>query len=228
MASGEGLFVTGTSTGVGKSFVGAMIARCLFEAGKRVGVYKPVESGCRRVGDQLVAADAELLWNAAGQPGELAKTCPQRFEAALAPPQAAQREGESVDRELLRSGFDYWRARSEFVLVEGAGGLMSPLSDQDYNVTLAADLGLPLLIVAANELGCINATLQTILTARAVAPELPIAGVVLNQVAEGREDASVESNAEQLRRHCDVPLLATVGYQQQELTEPDIWLQLVQ
>jgi len=224
----RGLFLTGTNTGVGKTHVGAMIARALVAAGHRVGVYKPVESGCRREGQELIAADARQLWEAAGKLGDLSKVCPQRFEAALAPPQAAALEGSSVDRELLRSGLNYWQEHSDFVLVEGAGGLMSPLSDEDYNADLAADLGLPLVIVAANELGVINATLQTIITARNVAPQLPIAGVILNQTALRCEDASVGRNADELRARCDVPLLATVGFGQQQLSGGVNWYALGQ
>ena len=65
----NGLFLTGTNTDVGKTHVGAMIARALVAAGHRVGVYKPVESGCRREGEELIAADARQLWEAAAMPG---------------------------------------------------------------------------------------------------------------------------------------------------------------
>lgn len=222
----NGLFLTGTNTGVGKTHVGVMIVRTLVATGKKVGVYKPVESGCRRDGDSLLAADAEQLWHAAGQPSDLARVCPQRFEAALAPPQAAALESQTVDCQLLRSGLDYWQERSDFVLVEGAGGLMSPLSAEDYNINLADDLGLPLVIVAANELGVINATLQTIITARAIAPKLPIAGIVLNQTAEHADDASVLRNAAAIREHCDVPLLGTVGLGEREFKGEVDWLAL--
>ncbi|MCH2594233.1 MAG: dethiobiotin synthase [Pirellulales bacterium] len=219
-----GLFITGTNTGVGKTYVGAMIAQALLKSGQRVGVYKPVESGCRREEDSLFAADANLLWHAAGQPGTLQNVCPQCFEAALAPPLAAAQEGKTVDHHLLRSGFEYWRERSEIVLVEGAGGLMSPLSDSDYNIGIAKDLGLPLVVVAANELGTINATLQTLITARSLAPELSIAGVVLNQTQVLSEDQSTTSNAKELRSHLEVPLLATVEHQQQTLVSGIDWL----
>ena len=125
------------------------------------------------------------------------------------------------------ASLDYWRDRSDFVLVEGAGGLMSPLSAEDYNADLAADLGLPLVIVADNRLGAINTTLQTIITARSVAPELPIAGVILNLTALRSKDASVGRNTEELRARCDVPLLATVEFGQSELNDID-WFALAQ
>src|SRR5690349_13174914 len=89
----RGIFIVGTDTDVGKTFVGATIARQLHQEGVRVGVYKPAASGCRRVGKQLVSDDAVALWEAAGRPLSLAKVCPQRFLAPLAPHLAAQAEG---------------------------------------------------------------------------------------------------------------------------------------
>ncbi len=221
-----GLFITGTNTGVGKTHVAAMIARALVAAGHRVGVYKPVESGCTRKGETLFAADAQILWDAAGRPGEFHHVCPQCFEQPLAPPQAAAAEGREVDRKLLRSGLEYWQRRSDLVLVEGAGGLMSPLSAEDYNADFANDLGLPLVVVAANELGTINATLQTLITAQAVAPELPIAGIILNQTSMREDDPSVVTNATEIATRCEAPLLTTVGYQQQELAGDVDWFKL--
>src|SRR6266567_328670 len=128
----SGLFVVGTDTAVGKTFVAARIAAALARAGVRVGVYKPAASGCRRVGKLLVSDDAVALWDAAGRPGELKAVCPQRFAAPLAPHLAAKAERKQIDSKLLRRGLDYWRRRSEIVIVEGAGGLMSPIGDHDY------------------------------------------------------------------------------------------------
>src|SRR5215213_6650443 len=96
-----GLFITGTGTGVGKTYVGALIARALRGVGKRVGVYKPVASGCEMRDGELVSPDAVALWEAAGRPGTLQQVCPQLFAAALAPHLAARAEGRLVDSELL-------------------------------------------------------------------------------------------------------------------------------
>ena len=160
-----GLFITGTDTGVGKTHVACRIAAWLDRAGYRVGVYKPAASGCTVQDGQLVADDAVQLWQAAGRPGDLDQVCPQRFLAPLAPPLAARAEGRRVDADLLRSGLEVWKRRSDIVLVEGAGGLMSPLSDEDYVADLAFDCGFPLIVVAPNVLGVINQTLQTLITA---------------------------------------------------------------
>jgi dethiobiotin synthetase len=98
------------------------------------------------------------------------------------------------------------------VLVEGAGGLMSPLSDDDYNADLAAEIGYPLLVVAANVLGTINATLQTLITASTYCRGLAVAGVVLNAPGPSPDDLSAASNADELARRCIPQLLATVAH----------------
>lgn len=211
----NGFFVTGTDTGVGKTHVAAMIARALKREGRVIGVYKPAASGCSRdahsdlINGDLTSDDAVLLWNAAGRPGELERVCPQKFAAPLAPHLAARAEGKELDAPLLRHGFEYWRERSETVIVEGAGGLFSPLGDTFYNADLAADLGLPLIVVAANRIGTIHATLATFLAARTFrGGALSIAAIVLNVTTpDDGSDPSQATNAGELRRHCAGPLL---------------------
>jgi dethiobiotin synthetase len=169
-----------------------------------------VASGCESDSGDPVSPDALALWEAAGRPGSLEQVCPQRFAAPLAPHLAARAERRRVDSHLLREGIRFWRETSDFVLVEGAGGLMSPVSDEDYNADLAAEYGYPLVVVSANELGTINATLQTLVTAGTRG--LAVAGVVLNSPTAAKGDLSVASNADELARRCGAPLLAAVQH----------------
>ncbi len=208
-----GLFFTGTDTGVGKTYVAALVARSLRGAGYRVGVYKPAASGCRRDGQELVCDDAVLLWEAAGRPGLLERVCPQRFQAPLAPHLAAKAEGRRLDPALLRRGLDYWKDRSEIVLVEGAGGLMSPLGDEEYVADLAGDFGFPLVIVARNALGTINQTLQTLIAAAAHGGGVAVAGIVLNHPSPpSPDDPSIATNRSELAARSTVPILAEVAW----------------
>lgn len=209
----SGLFITGTGTGVGKTYVAALVTRALRDAGNRVGAYKPVASGGEVRGGRLVSPDAMALWEAAGRPGTLEQVCPQVFAAPLAPHLAARAEGRLVDREILRTGLRYWQESSDVVVVEGAGGLMSPISDDDYNADLAVEFDFPLLIVAANVIGTINATLQTLIAASTFRNGLHVAGLVLNSLQPPGGDPSSESNADELARRCGAPLLATVEYE---------------
>lgn len=207
----RGLFVTGTDTEIGKTYVAALVARALAAAGHRVGVYKPAASGCTLEDGQMVSGDAVALWQAAGSPGTLEEVCPQRFAAPLAPHLAAEAEGRVLDADLLRSGIEVWLARSDVVLVEGAGGLMSPLGRDEFVADLAYDLGFPLVVVARNTLGTINHVLQTLVTAATFRDSLDVAGVVLNEPVPRGDDLSTETNAQEIRRHAVAPLLAEVG-----------------
>jgi dethiobiotin synthetase len=222
----RGLFITGTDTEIGKTYVAALVARSLVAAGHRVGVYKPAASGCTRRGGTLVTLDAERLWLAAGSPGTLEEVCPQVFEAPLAPHLAAAAEGRKLDAALLRRGLDAWIERSDVVLVEGAGGLMSPLGEDEYVADLAHDFGFPLLVVARNTLGTINHVLQTLVTATTFRDGLDVAGIVLNEPCPRSDDPSTEQNAREIRRRAVPPLLAEVGFGTERFKPAVDWYQV--
>jgi dethiobiotin synthetase len=224
-----GLFITGSDTGVGKTHVAALLARALRKQGHIVGVYKPVASGCRKVRGRLISDDAQTLWRAAGRPGVLAHVCPQMFHAPLAPHLAAAEEGKTVDARLLRDGILYWQKRSDIVLVEGAGGLMSPLTGDEYNADLAYGFGYPLLVVVPNRIGAINQALQTLIAAATFKEGLRVAGVVLNQFsAEAMDDPSIATNGRELKRRCTVPVLAEVGFGEDEIHLESDWNRIAQ
>lgn len=224
-----GIFVTGTDTEVGKTYVSALIARQLKQQGVRVGVYKPAASGCLENDDgTLFSEDADTLWNAAGKPATVNHVCPQMFRAPLAPHISAKAEGKEINRELLAEGIEYWQQNSDFIIVEGAGGLMSPISNDDFVADLAYEFGFPLIVVVANKLGCINHTLQTLITAASYEDGIPIAGIIVNNVNPlGTNDQSLVSNPAEIERVCIPPILATVDFEQGLSREID-WLDLIQ
>ena len=226
-AATAGLFVVGTDTAVGKTWVASRIAAALIRAGVKVGVYKPAASGCRRVGRALLSDDALALWEAAGRPGELKAVCPQRFAAALAPHLAAKQERKRIDSRLLRRGLEYWRRLSEVVIVEGSGGLMSPIGEKDYVADLAANFGFPLVIVVPNQIGAINAALLTLIAAASRPKPLPVAGIVLNDVLPATaRDPAVRLNRAELELRCVPPVLTTLRHNADDFDTPVDWLQL--
>ncbi len=204
------LFFAGTDTDVGKTYTASCVASGFQRAGRRVGVYKPVASGCREVDSSLIADDAVALWEAAGRPRTLEEVCPQRFIEPLAPPEAAAAEGKVVDADLLRSGAVCWEEDSDLLIVEGAGGLLSPLADGVLNIDLVKQFEVVMLvIVAANRLGAIHQTLAT--CAAAVHHGVKPCGIILCDPT-GKAEKSTRSNAAQIERYCDVPVLGSIPF----------------
>lgn len=173
----------------------------------RVGAYKPVCSGAQQNADgSLWWSDLQQLTDAAGGGHSADLICPQRFTAALAPNVAAVQEGRSVDDGLLTSGADRWKGRCDYLLIEGAGGLMCPLSDTCTVLDLATRLTVPILIVADNRLGVLNHTMLTVEAARKNG--VIVSAIVLNNAAVSVDDVSQSSNATQLEHWIPhVPLL---------------------
>ncbi|MEI6825231.1 MAG: dethiobiotin synthase [Desulfuromonadales bacterium] len=173
----RGIFVTGTDTGVGKTIVAATLARLLRMNGVSVGVMKPVTSGCRQEEGQFVSDDAVLLCQAAGV--ELCDdVAPYRLRDALAPAEAARIDGVRIDFSTIKSAFARLAAAYQYMIVEGAGGLMVPLCGGLLVADLARELELPLLVVARPGLGTINHTVLTCFAAQQLG--LEVAGVIIN------------------------------------------------
>lgn len=204
------LFFAGTDTDVGKTFVACAVASAFHRSGKRVRVYKPVASGCRDENGTRVADDATALWQAAGCLDPIEQVCPQKFLAPLAPPAAAQAEGACVDAALLHRGADAFGGRCDLLIVEGAGGLFSPLAEGLLNIDLVKQFdGAKLVIVAANRLGAIHQTLATIEAARHRG--LNPAALILNDTT-GTADSSSQTNGSQIMQFTNVPILAELPY----------------
>lgn len=211
--STPGLFITGTDTDVGKTYVTSLLARELVTQGIRVGVYKPACSGSTAREDGThIWGDVDELSQAIGGRFDVDRICPQRFHAALAPPVAAREEGTTIDSQLLRAGAEWWQGKCDLLLVEGVGGLLCPLTEEETIADLAHDLGFPLLIVAALQLGTINHTLLTVEVAQKRG--LSIAGILFNSPAERPIDQSTKTNPSEIAGRCNVPILETVAHNQ--------------
>lgn len=184
----RGWFIAGTDTDVGKTYVACRMLRELRMRGERVGAYKPAASGAM----SREASDAYHLWIAQGRSVSEDLVNPQSFAAPLAPPVAAELENREVDEELLLSGIERWCDLCDILLVEGAGGLMSPISWNLTNADLARKIGYPLVIVARNKLGVVHQVLATCEAAKAKG--LSVDEIVLNDVAHDEPWDAVNSN----------------------------------
>jgi len=176
----KSVVVIGTDTGVGKTVVASGLAWALRNRGLDVGVMKPVQSG-HAFGS---SSDAVLLRNASQSNDAMAEIRPYYFDAPLAPAVAADRCGVRIVLSRLTRAFRRLARRHEFVVVEGIGGLMVPLTTTKTTLDWIESLGLPLVLVAANRLGAINHTLLTVSAAQARG--LKIHTIILNHPSPRR------------------------------------------
>lgn len=206
---GRGIFITGTDTGVGKTFVSCSLAALLHELGYRVGVMKPVETGCSERDGQLFPEDAVRLQQAAGCDEPIQKICPYRFAEPLAPSIAAERTDDRIVIDHLLQVYQEISSHHDVTLVEGAGGLMVPLLPSFTYADFARVAKLPLIVVAANRLGAINHLMLTL--EHALCKELSVIGYVLNCPIDQISLAS-DTNREVLMNLTGVPCLAELPF----------------
>jgi len=198
----KGVFVTGTDTEVGKTFVAAGVAAALKRRGVDVGVMKPVATGR--------SDDARQLLKASGSRDPLDLVNPVHFKAPLSPHLAAKREGARADLRSIDRAFATLSSRHEFMIVEGAGGLLVPIRDGFTMADLAKRLRLPLLIVARDALGTINHATLTVEAARSRG--LKVLGVVVNRSKPGRPDLAERLNPDAIAQAARVEIIASLPW----------------
>jgi dethiobiotin synthetase len=183
-----GVFVTGTDTGVGKTVVAAALLRALARQGLRVAGMKPVAAGASTTPSGLRNADALALMQAANVSAPYETVNPYCFAAPIAPHIAARDARIAVDIELIRRGFDELSSNADCVVVEGAGGWLTPISEHASMADVAAALALPVILVVGLRLGCLN---HAHLTARALAAhDAGLAGWIGNSIDPAFERAA--------------------------------------
>lgn len=210
----NGIFITGTDTGVGKTIVAAGLALALRRAGRRVVAVKPYATGAVKRNGAWVSGDGEILAAASGSGLSARETTPSLLRAALSPAAAAR---EKNPGEILKFAEVVRRTKklivgSDVAIIEGIGGLLVPLDEKRTVADLAKALGFPLLIVARAGLGTLNHTLLTLEAARH--RKLKVAAVVLCETVRGRGDVSAKSNRKMLEERSRVPILGPIGFRQ--------------
>jgi dethiobiotin synthetase len=202
----RGFFITGTDTDVGKTWVTAGLLRAFNEQDLRTVAMKPVASGCETIDGQLRNADAMLLMQHMSAQADYQQVNPYTFAPAIAPHIAAGQAGQHIDLENIQQTAEYLAKRADVVLVEGVGGWQVPLNDTQTVADLAIRLQLPVIMVVAIRLGCLNHALLTVQSIRA--SSLPLAGWVANMC--DASDPVAQENIVALQQRLDSPMLAKI------------------
>lgn len=189
----DGIFITGTDTGVGKTVVAAGLLKLLLGS-KKVVYWKPIQTGT------IVGDDTKTVRGLTDLKEEYFIEPTYRFAEPLAPHQAASTWGKKIELDVLQNVFDQAKAAGQFLVVEGAGGLLLPLSDDTLQIDFIKNLKIPLIIVAEDRVGSINHSVLTINAARDA--KIPILGMILTRSRKNL------GNAESIAKFGKVPVLA--------------------
>ena len=210
---GNVYFISGIDTSVGKTAATGAIAKVLAQAGKRVITQKMIQTGCEQVSE-----DIEEHRRIQGIPfteeDREGWTCPYIFSYPCSPHMAAAKDGRTIDLQVITQATERLRERYEYVLLEGAGGLMVPNDFQSLTIDYIRDQGYPLILVTSGKLGSINHTLLSLFAAEQYG--IPVKAIVYNQYPH--IDALIEANTlEYLRiKFPQIPLLLLNDLQKEE------------
>ena len=212
-----GLFITGTDTGVGKTLIAGAIANILASSGCKTGVFKPVATGCERRREGLVSSDAEFLAFCANSDLPLSVINPITYITPAAPLACEEFENRAVDFEPIAAAYTHICQQSDFVIVEGIGGVRVPVSDDVDVLDLACCFQLPVVIVARASLGTINHTLLTIDAIQNA--NLRLAGVVINGYDPYNATKDEETAPAIIARCGQTEILAVVSHDEESNVE---------
>jgi len=196
----DGVFITGTDTGVGKTVITAALAWSLSRAGRSVAVMKPIQTGTSLPG----ITDMEFVETVLGTKYDPEDACIYRLSEPLSPLAASEISGTGIDTGKFTDAYRRLRSAHDVVIVEGAGGLLVPIKEDYLMSDLASDLGLPLLIVARPGLGTLNHTSLTVEAARKRGIE--VLGIVINRFPASPGLAE-RTNPEQIARMTGAPVV---------------------
>lgn len=202
-----GIFITGTDTGVGKTVVAAGLAMVLKEHGMRVGVMKPVATDCHGIGSRLISDDAVFLMEAAENEYP-SLTSPSRFRHPLAPHVAAILEKKEVPLNAIYRAYREIQKHYDFIIVEGIGGLLVPITKDYFVSNLIREFKLPLVIVSRPGLGTINHTLLTV--DAAIIRGFDIRGIIFNRMATTNYSLAEITNPKIIHDLSGIPILGSI------------------
>ena len=208
----QAIFITGTDTGIGKTTITAALLLALQQLNQSVGVLKPLETGID--GKNPQHSDTERLRGLLSPPPAFNEVCLYAFSQPLAPLAAARKTGSTIDLLRIRSYIDELTKRHAFLLVEGAGGIFTPLTPQRTLCDLVTMLNVPCLIVGSTNLGGVN---HCLLTVRALQQaKIRIWGIVLNQSNSQHPTAITrqqqESTVELIREGASAPVFGPIDF----------------
>ena len=198
-------FITGTDTDIGKTFVTKGLALKFLNKNKKVGVYKPLQSGAIKTQDGFLAPDIETVKKISEK---INLKYSYLLEGEVSPALAARLANVKIDIEKIKKDFKEFSHQNDITLVEGAGGILAPITDGLLFIDLIKELNIPIIIVTMPFLGRLNHTLLTIQCAKTNG--VKIKGLIINKIPENTNDLAVKNFVDELKMYTDVEILGEI------------------
>lgn len=214
-------FITGTDTGVGKTYVLTLILKFLRHKGFNVFAMKPIETGCGEINRMLIPSDGYKIAQALNKLDSLDEICPIRFKSSLAPYSAEKIEKKGIDLKIIK---EILKKRDETIIfLEGAGGLLVPIFNNYFMIDLARDFSDSIILVSSLRLGTIN---HTLLSVEAIKKRgIKISGIILNE-NDNENDEAKKTNLDIIKELCSERVLGVIPYNFSKYEDLDKFLEL--
>jgi dethiobiotin synthetase len=198
-------FITGVDTDIGKTFITKGLALKLEKEGKKIGVFKPLQSSAIETPQGLLAPDLEAI-------KELSTSINTKysyiFKGDVSPALAARLSSVKIDLEKIKKDFNSFKQENDITLVEGAGGILAPATDTMLCADLIKELNIPIIIVTVPFLGRLNHTLLTIHYAKT--NNIPIKGIIINKIPNKTNDLATQNFIDELKHYTDVNIIGQI------------------
>ncbi len=198
-------FITGIDTDIGKTFITKGLALAFENCGKKVGVFKPLQSGAIKSPNGFIAPDLEAIKKVSKN---INTKCSYLLEGEVSPALAARLSGIKIDIEKIKNDFLSFEKENDITLVEGAGGILAPATDELLCADLIKLLNIPIIIVTVPFLGRLNHTLLTIYYAKTM--DIKIKGIIINKVPKITNDLATKNFIDELKMYTDTKILGTI------------------
>ena len=198
-------FITGIDTDIGKTFITKSLAITFENKKKNVGVFKPLQSGAIKSQNELLAPDLEAIKELSTN---IKTKCTYILEGEVSPALAARLAGINVDIAKIRNDFITFSNQNEITLVEGAGGILAPISDNLLCADLIRELNIPIILVTVPFLGRLNHTLLTIHYAKT--NNIDIKGIIVNKIPNEIDNLATQNFIKELKMYTDIPIIGEV------------------
>ena len=199
-------FITGIDTDIGKTFVTRGLALSFEKSGKKTGVFKPLQSGAITKGNEKFAPDLEAVKEYSDA---INTCCSYLLEGEVSPALAARMAGIKIDIRKIKKDFEIFKVQNDITLVEGAGGLLAPATDNMLCADLIKALDIPIIIVTVPFLGRLNHTLLTVHYAKT--NNIPIKGIIINKMPISSDDDATNHFVEELKMYTDIPIIGCIN-----------------